>query len=113
MFRIAASTAAIGLAASGLGLYGILGLMVAEEENRPTVWGWFAFQTCLRFVHKKNHRKVHNGTTAHTNTRTCLLRLKGALNGLQSYDNISQHYNKAVSEHVDYVPQEYTLRWGL
>ncbi|XP_022090263.1 uncharacterized protein LOC110979069 [Acanthaster planci] len=50
VFRISAITAVLGIAAAGLGLYGILGLMIASAANQPTEWGWYAFQTCFRFV---------------------------------------------------------------
>ncbi|XP_038077058.1 uncharacterized protein LOC119744925 isoform X2 [Patiria miniata] len=50
VFRISAITAALGIAASGLGLYGILGLMIASAADQPTEWGWYVFQTCFRFV---------------------------------------------------------------
>ncbi|XP_033642562.1 uncharacterized protein LOC117302680 [Asterias rubens] len=50
VFRIASFTAALGLTSSCLGLYGILGLMVAGPDEQPPPWGWYFYQSCARMM---------------------------------------------------------------
>ncbi|XP_071805847.1 uncharacterized protein [Asterias amurensis] len=50
VFRIASLTAALGLTSSCLGLYGILGLMVAGPDEQPPPWGWYFYQSCARYM---------------------------------------------------------------